>query len=340
MVGNSQLLSVIIPTYEREDDVRNLLSSLKQDINHLEIIVVDDCSPNPSIFDSIKADYQRVKFIHSEKNAGPGASRNIGAKLAKGEFLLFLDSDTKLVNGSIDILLQFINSRPEVNVCTGWDHPTPISSGFFPRFKALFQVSVAPRSDCEVSYVAGRCFAVRRSAMLEIGGFDTNYAAAEVEDYELGYRINEKFGPIWFLTNLRVHHRYPSFSKQFVLYFRRTIQWIDLRSKQKQFDNSMGTSRIDALINIFSALIPFVFITCYVSNYVIVAGVFLIIATVLNYRFLHLCWQEEGSLFMVRAVICHSLLANAICAGAVFAICKNKLIASIKNTIFKFKSAF
>ena len=316
-------LSVVIPTYGRSKDLEGLLRSVQPNKKTHEVIVVDDCSENSNEFDALKGDYPDVHFVHLKKNVGPGQARNEGAKIARGEIILYLDSDTELVAGGINQLIAFSQKQPDINMFSGWDSSIPLNPGFFPRFKALFQVACAPETDADVSSLAGRCFAIRRQVMLESGGFNAKYKGADVEDYELGYRLRRQYGKIKYISKLRVQHRYPSFWKQFKLYFRRIRMWVDLTKSGEGFDKSFGMSRKDALIHILSAVWPFGITFSLIIGFPLLGLLFLATAMWINWRFLALCIREEGVGFMVLSVLCHSFLAVAVLAGALLEVARS-----------------
>ncbi|MDC0253249.1 glycosyltransferase [Bacteriovoracales bacterium] len=310
-------VSIVIPTYKRAQDIERLLNSLVSEITGgIEVIVVDDASPDPRIFDSVKELFPNTLFIHSSVNQGPGRSRNLGAQKANSDIILFLDSDTTLCKGSILALKSFFAENPKYEVLCGWDDLIPLNSGFFARFKAIFQVSVAPTCGQEVSFVAGRCFAIKRQLMISSAGFDTVYKSAEVEDYEFGRRLVSQGNSIWFLPEMRVQHDYPSFYNQAVLYFKRVVLWMELQpNSEGAFDNSLGTRRRDALITIFSAIFPWTFISLnwlWPSFFPILIS---ITAITLNAKFLKMCYKEEGLWFLIKAIFCHSFLSLVICIG-------------------------
>lgn len=92
------LLSIVVPVYGVEKYVRGAIRSLlDQDYKPIEIIVVDDESPDGSvrIVNSIRWRNPAVRVIR-QKNAGLGAARNTGARHARGEYLMFFDSDDKV----------------------------------------------------------------------------------------------------------------------------------------------------------------------------------------------------------------------------------------------------
>lgn len=91
---NTELISVIIPTYNRMRTLeRSVNSVLNQTYANLEILIIDDGSDDgtEAYVKSIEDD--RIRYYRNERNMGPSASRNRGAKLAKGTFLAFQDSD-------------------------------------------------------------------------------------------------------------------------------------------------------------------------------------------------------------------------------------------------------
>ena len=91
---NDILVSVIIPAYNCGKYISKTIESvLAQDVS-LEILIINDCSPEP--IDEIIEKYcvrDNVFYIKNEKNLGVAETRNKGVKLARGEYVAFLDSD-------------------------------------------------------------------------------------------------------------------------------------------------------------------------------------------------------------------------------------------------------
>ncbi len=88
-------VSVIIPVYQTEQYLKECMDSvLRQDYPHIEVILVDDGSPDqcPALCDAYAAEHENVTVVHQE-NCGLGLSRNSGMVAASGEYLFFLDSD-------------------------------------------------------------------------------------------------------------------------------------------------------------------------------------------------------------------------------------------------------
>ncbi|MER8161766.1 bifunctional glycosyltransferase family 2 protein/CDP-glycerol:glycerophosphate glycerophosphotransferase [Streptomyces sp. NPDC094472] len=96
--------SVIVPAYEVQPYLNDCLRSvLEQDFTDLELIAVDDHSPDAcgAIIDEAAARDPRVRPVHLPENAGLGRARNAGIRRATGDYLLFLDGDDTLAPGSL-----------------------------------------------------------------------------------------------------------------------------------------------------------------------------------------------------------------------------------------------
>lgn len=108
-------LSVIIPVYKVEDYLRECLDScLTQNIDDCEFICVNDGSPDscPDILNEYAHKDSRIKVINKE-NGGLSSARNAGINAASGKWVMFLDSDDKLHQGSLEKLLNVIESEPD-----------------------------------------------------------------------------------------------------------------------------------------------------------------------------------------------------------------------------------
>lgn len=114
------LLSVIVPIYKVEEYLENCVDSiLNQTYKNLEIILVDDGSPDncSAICDAYAAKDKRVKTIH-KKNGGLSDARNAGMKIATGEYLMFVDSDDLLPSHAVRTLMD-IAINDEIDLVIG-----------------------------------------------------------------------------------------------------------------------------------------------------------------------------------------------------------------------------
>ena len=117
------MVSIIIPVYRKEDSLSQCLDSVvKQQYSNIEIILVDDGSPDKCgiICDEYARKYKKIVVIHQE-NMGVSSARNIGIKYAKGEFITFVDADDVIKPQFISDLMKLFNV--DVDVVVGINRP-------------------------------------------------------------------------------------------------------------------------------------------------------------------------------------------------------------------------
>ena len=117
-------ISVVIPMHNRENTIESTIKSvLEQTVQPMEIIVVDDSSTDKSakIAREIRKENGIVRLLCFKKNRGAQAARNCGIKAAKGEWILFLDSDDELTSNALESLAEAAGKNPGYDVYYG-DH--------------------------------------------------------------------------------------------------------------------------------------------------------------------------------------------------------------------------
>ena len=112
------LISIIIPLYNKQDCIKRTLDSVyEQDYTNFEVVVVDDGSTDNSLTIIKKYSDDRVR-VFRKKNGGPASARNYGVKVAKGEWILFLDADDVLVEDSLQLVANNISKHRCADVFT------------------------------------------------------------------------------------------------------------------------------------------------------------------------------------------------------------------------------
>ena len=112
-------ISIIVPVYNAENYIKKCVDSiLAQTYTNLEIILVDDGSPDNcgKICDEYGAKDSRIIVIHKE-NGGVSSARNVGLKIATGEYVTFVDSDDYIGDSYIEAFVSHIDSEDNVLVC-------------------------------------------------------------------------------------------------------------------------------------------------------------------------------------------------------------------------------
>jgi len=104
-------ISVIIPTYNRQDFLKKAIDSvLAQTYPHFELIVVDDGSDDDTA--GLVAGYNRDIVFIQQGNRGPAAARNAGIRAARHEMLAFLDSDDRFAENKLEEQLRVMQENP------------------------------------------------------------------------------------------------------------------------------------------------------------------------------------------------------------------------------------
>jgi glycosyltransferase involved in cell wall biosynthesis len=104
-------ISAIIPVFSRQElAMRAIRSALSQSGPLIEVIVVDDCSPDPFVAQPDVLADARLRLIRLKENGGAGAARNAGIAAAKGDWIAFLDSDDTWEPGKIERQAAFVEA--------------------------------------------------------------------------------------------------------------------------------------------------------------------------------------------------------------------------------------
>lgn len=116
---SSPSISIIIPTYNREDYIVECLESARHQMGAptYEIIVVNDGSTDGT--KALLAKYGSITVIDTDKNSGLSVARNEGVLAARGEYLFFLDSDDKITPDALATLWRHVTAHPGVDMVFG-----------------------------------------------------------------------------------------------------------------------------------------------------------------------------------------------------------------------------
>lgn len=223
--------SVIIPVFNRPDEVDELLASLTtQKYKHFEVIVVEDGSTIPC--QTVIERYTSSLDIHyyTKQNSGPGQTRNYGAAKSKGDYLIILDSDCILPPDYFNAIEQELSSAP-ADAFGGPDraHPSfsPIQKAINYAMTSFFTTGGIRGGKKKLDKFYPRSFnmGIKREVYQQLGGFSKMRFG---EDIDFSIRI------------FKNEYRCRLFPESWVYHKRRT----DLKKFFKQVHNS-GIARIN-----------------------------------------------------------------------------------------------
>jgi glycosyltransferase involved in cell wall biosynthesis len=227
------LVSVVIACYNGERYLQEtILSALAQSHPAVEVIVVDDGSTDASAEIAQKFP---VRYIHQE-NRGLTETRNLGTRVSRGDYIVFLDADDRLRPEAIESGLRVIAEHPECAFTVG-DHLFISSDGshLSNSRKVCLQSShyEGLLKSNFIEMISSVLF--RRSVLLEVGGFDPTLRVAE--DYELYLRIARAY-PICCHSALTAEYRLhnTNVSRNSELMLRTTLQVLRTQGKYVRSD--------------------------------------------------------------------------------------------------------
>lgn len=198
MLKKSELnkISVIIPMYNSKDTIISTLDSIKNQtaVEHiLEIIVINDGSTDDSL-NLVKKyikDNKNIPIIIIDKpNGGVSSARNVGMKVAKGEWIALLDSDDDWLPKKIEIQIKTIQEHPEIDFLGG-DIDDRGLKILWKRIKGLYKADV--KDVCLKMFPQTSVAIFRRNIFEKIGGYDENQSYAEDGNYFLKICANYKY---------------------------------------------------------------------------------------------------------------------------------------------------
>jgi GT2 family glycosyltransferase len=251
-------ISVVIPVFNSAGMLRQCLEALRRsDLQPEEIIVVSDGSTDNS---ALVAEQHGAKVLFTGGRFGPARARNLGAKAAFGEILLFLDADVCVHPNTLSLAAAEFAADPGLDAVMGSYDSKPRAAGYLSQFRNLMHCFVHRNSNREaVTFWAG-CGAMRREVFLEFGGFAEMYRAASIEDVELGYRMAQAGRSLVLNPEIQVTHLKPwSFGDMIRTDFLyRALPWSELSLRYGHMPNDLNlriSQRISVALSVIMAML-------------------------------------------------------------------------------------
>ncbi len=219
-------LTVIIPNFNGEHLLKQCLSALKATDTsgvELDIIIVDNGSEDNSI-DLINKFSKDITVIANSENLGFAEACNQGAVKAEGDYILFLNNDTKVEKNWLQALLEGIDEESNI-ICTsskivGWDEDKVEFGGGEINFcgygfqRASFKEKYMPlESPSLIPFACGCSMLIKRDVFIECGMFDKDFFAF-YEDVDLGWRLNILGYKTLYCPHSVVQHRHHATAKK------------------------------------------------------------------------------------------------------------------------------
>lgn len=224
-IGSAPKVSVVIPTYNRADVLRdNIDSILRQDYSDYELIYINDDSTDATseILSGYMESHGDKMRVVDTKNGGPGPGRDAGAAIAKGEFLLFTDDDVVVPENWVGGMIERHLACGCDVLCGGigpYSLETPVERYLHYRM----QISLGKTARRIAATPTGNLL-IPRDLFLSVGGF-LNRSLPAVEDWELSHRLTSAGATIYYDPTILVSHRYQTEWEPAAKRMRTTGEW-------------------------------------------------------------------------------------------------------------------
>ncbi len=190
-MDNDTLVSIIIVNYNGRHHLEECLKSLMQvTYKKFEVILVDNNSTDGSI-EFVKNNHPSIKIKKLDKNYGFAEPNNIGAKIAKGDFLLFLNNDTTVNPNFIQEMVNVFNQDSKIAISQSLllktNGEVESSGDFIDTLGRAYMSKEKVTKVKEILSARGACMLVRKNIFWELEGFDKNFFAS-FEDIDLSWR--------------------------------------------------------------------------------------------------------------------------------------------------------
>jgi len=219
------LVSVVIPHYAGTEILSECLTSLNNcSYPNLEIIVVDNASPDDSVY-FIKSNFQNVILIQSEYNRGFAGGCNFGAQHTKGKYLLILNNDTIHDPDWIDPLVKMMESNPKISAVQpkilNYDNRDYFDyagacGGFMDKYCFPFArgriFSTVEKDEgqydesIQIFWASGTAFLTRKNVFDKVGGFD-EILFAHMEEIDYHWKSQMLGNEIWVEPASVIYHK-------------------------------------------------------------------------------------------------------------------------------------
>lgn len=213
-------LSIVVLNYNTKYLTLKCIESLEKVFSkelkdeRVEIILVDNNSSDGSVKEFEK--HKSIVLIKNKENYGFGKGNNIGALKAKGEYVIFLNSDTEVLDKGFLEMINFMRENDNVGILGGKlffpDGKIQKSTGNFYNLIGLslmllgIEKRESPKKIKEVDWVSGACMMIRKELFEKLKGFDENIFMY-MEDVEICYRSKRLGFNTYFYPGVKVLHK-------------------------------------------------------------------------------------------------------------------------------------
>jgi hypothetical protein len=305
-------ITVVVPVRDGGASLEQCLRRIQSSrVKPSECIVVDDGSADGS---AETARRLGARVLSTEGRRGPAFARNLGARAARGDVLLFVDADVCVRRDTTARVRSAFARDRELAALIGSYDDQPSAPNFVSQYKNLLHCFVHQTGRREASTFWSGCGAIRRQVFLARGGFDESYDRPAIEDIELGARLRRAGHKVVLDPELVVKHlkrwSFTMLVRSDV--FDRALPWTELILRERHMPNDLNLARSQRLSVALSLSVPLLAAAALVAPgaalpCALLAAVALVAGIGVDLRFYRFLADRRGLGFALAAVPLHLL---------------------------------
>lgn len=234
-VNESSLVSIVIPTMNRKNDLLECLSSIQQldySKDRMEILIWDNAS-NDGTSEAVKLKFKQMakegwknlQIIESPTNIGPYLPYNeVLPRLdSASQYILGIDDDVVLEKESLQKMIEVVRLQQDAGIVGGrivyYDFPekTIPSAGWINWWLGKFiDLNTGELTECD--YIIGCCWLINKNIFSEVGGFDRDYFTMHWE-MDFCSRVQRRGFKIYYQPEAKIKHKIPLKRKRTGIYY-------------------------------------------------------------------------------------------------------------------------
>ncbi len=218
-------VSVVVVTYRSTAELPGCIASILSQSLPLEVLLIDNASPDdtPAMVRDFAAKFSNIYAILNTENIGLAAGNNCALGKCRGDYVLILNPDTVMPEGSLARMVEYLDTNLSVGVVgpknLSEDGTPHISYGHTWGFLGVFIWRIVPNRIArmfgdrfssyklqDVMYISGSCLLIRRSIFEQIGGYDPEYFLCVEDIVDLCIRVKQTGSRIVYYPEAHVCH--------------------------------------------------------------------------------------------------------------------------------------
>jgi GT2 family glycosyltransferase len=250
------------------------------------------------------ADLEELIVVDSPQHVGPAAARNLGARRARGDVIVFVDADVEVHEDAFRRIRTAFDNDPALAAIFGSYDDAPGADGIVSDFRNLLHHHVHHQGAGVATTFWAGLGAIRREVFLDFGGFDEKrFPRPSVEDIELGMRLHERGERVILDPAIQGKHlkRWTLSSMTTTDLLRRGVPWLRLMLERRSQSTALNLGWTHRIGTAASLLV----VTGLVRRKFWLAGGALALLVALERRFYGLLFRRRGPLLVAAGLPLH-----------------------------------